>query len=72
MREFIQGTMIDLRNKDLTELSPKLWNHTQLTQVELSQNPKLTKIPEEISLLTNVKTLRLTGNNIDVLPRSLL
>jgi hypothetical protein len=36
MREFIQGTMIDLRNKDLTELSAKLWNHTQLTQVDLS------------------------------------
>jgi hypothetical protein len=36
LREFITGTALDLRNKSLTEISPKLWKYPNLTVIDLS------------------------------------
>lgn len=57
LREFINNTTLDLRGKQLSEVSPKLWNHTNLTVVDLSQNT-FTEIPEDISYLRNLRQLR--------------
>ena len=45
LREFRQGTSLDLRNKQLINISPKLWNFTDLTVLDLSENPQIALIP---------------------------
>jgi Leucine-rich repeat (LRR) protein len=72
LREFRQGTSLDLRNKQITEISPKLWNFTDLTVLDLSQNPALSALPQDIDLLTELKTLRVCGNGLLTLPSSIL
>lgn len=72
IREFRQGTALDLRNKQLVDISPKLWMHTDLTVLDLSQNTGIVTIPEEIGLLVELKNLRVCGNGLVSLPTSIL
>ena len=57
IREFLVGNALDLRNKGLTEISPKLWRFEQIATIDLSQN-NLSSLPEDFILLKNLKTLR--------------
>ena len=72
IREFRQGSALDLRNKQLTDISPKLWTHTDLTELDLSQNPGIVTLPEDIDLLINLKKLRVCGNGLVNLPTAIL
>ena len=64
IREFRQGTALDLRNKDLKDFSPKVLNLVDLTVLDLSGNPGITFLPNDIDLLTNLKTLRFCSNGL--------
>lgn len=56
LREFVVNSTLDLRNKDLNSISPKLWlNYPGLISVDLSSNPLLATIPEEFGNLANLK-----------------
>ena len=46
--------------------------HRDLTVLDLSNNPKLISMPEDIDQLHNLTKLRLVGNNMTQLPGSLL
>ena len=77
LREFVvNGTQLDLRDKNLDTISPKLWlNYPRMQMLELSNNPGLSAdgaIPEEFALLTNLKSLRLEGCGLKKLPHSIL
>jgi Leucine-rich repeat (LRR) protein len=63
---------LDLRNKQLVDISPKLWQQKQLLVIDLSGNPGLSVIPNEISSLKNLRTLRWSGNGVTQLPSGLL
>ena len=41
LREFVvSGSQLDLKGKNLENISPKLWNdYSQLTTLDLSENP---------------------------------
>ena len=45
IREFRQGTALDLRNKDLHDFSPKVLTMEDLTVLDLSGNPGINFIP---------------------------
>ena len=45
---------------------------TDLTVLDLSNNPSITFLPEDIDLLSNLKTLRFQGNGLVNLPSGLL
>lgn len=53
LREFVvNNSQLNLQEKDLTYISPKLWeNYNKLSVLDLSNNPKLgeTGIPEEFA-----------------------
>jgi Leucine-rich repeat (LRR) protein len=72
IREFSQGTVLDLRDKQLTDVSEKLFMQKKLTQLDLSKNPSLNFIPEDIDLLVNLKALRICGNGIQNVPKQIL
>jgi len=72
IREFKQGTALDLRNKDLRDFSPKVFDFDDLTVLDLSGNPGITFIPQDIDLLRNLKTLRFQSNGLRDLPSSML
>ncbi|CDW80826.1 leucine-rich repeat-containing protein 40-like [Stylonychia lemnae] len=71
LREFISNNSLDLRGKSLSAISPKLWNHTNLLVVDLSNNA-FTELPEDIHFLKNLKQLRVQNNKLKQLPLSLL
>lgn len=73
LREFVtNNTTLDLRKKEITSLSPKMWTmYPLLHTVDLSQNSGLV-IPEEFGSLKNLKTLRLEQCNLSQLPFSIL
>lgn len=75
LREFlVSGSQLDLKNKDILCISPKLWEkHPNLQVLDLSQN-KLgdNPIPEEFGNLVNLKSLRLQQCGISSLPKSFL
>ena len=58
IREFRQGTALDLRNKNLTDFSPKVLDLNDLTVLDLSGNPGIQTIPQDIDLLSSLKTFR--------------
>jgi len=68
----MQKDTLDLKSKNLTDISPKLFTYKNLTVVDLSNNPTLSLIPDDIDKLINLKTLRWSGNNVQSLPNSLL
>ena len=72
IREFKQGTALDLRNKELKDFSSKVLNLTDLTVLDLSGNPGITFIPNDIDLLSNLRTLKFQGNGLQRLPSSIL
>ena len=74
LREFVvNNSQFDVRNKDIKELSPKIWTlYPKLKVLDLSQNPALAVIPEEISKLANLQTLRLQQCSVTSLPLSIL
>ena len=76
LREFVIGkTALDLKGKELTYISPQLWNdYSNLTVLELSNNPKLgdAGIPDEFANMVNLKSLRLTGCGLSKLPVAML
>lgn len=74
LREFvINGQTLDLKNKNLNTIIPKLWlNYPSLISIDLSSNPLLGSIPEEIGNLVNLKQLRLSGCSLKSLPVSFL
>ena len=74
LREFVtSGTVLDLRNKNLNTISPKVWlTYPQLQTVDLSTNPLISSIPEEFGNLSALKQLRLSGCSLISLPLSLL
>lgn len=77
LREFVvNGTQLDLREKKLENISPKLWeNYPRIQVLELSNNPGLSAdgaIPAEFALLTNLKSLRMEGCGLSKLPHSIL
>jgi hypothetical protein len=61
----LQGTSLDLRNKQLTSINQKVFGLKQITVLDLSDNPGLVDIPQEIDSLKALKTLRLNGNGIN-------
>lgn len=61
----MQGTSLDLRNKQLTSINQKVFGLKQITVLDLSDNPGLVDIPQEIDSLKALKTLRLNGNGIN-------
>jgi len=56
----------------LSSFSDILWTVEHLTSLDLSGNPKLVSVPEDIDRLRNLKKLRLVGNNMAQLPASIL
>jgi len=74
LREFVvNGVSLDLRNKDLQMISPKLWlQYPNLTAVDLSNNPHINKLPDELGNLVNLKQLRLQGCSLTSIPDSFL
>jgi hypothetical protein len=38
IREFLTNNALDLRNKGLHEISPKLWGYDRIASLDLSQN----------------------------------
>ena len=72
IREFRQGTALDLRNKELQDFSPKVMELSDLTVLDLSGNPGITFIPQDIDLLSNLQTLRFQSNGLQTLPSSML
>ena len=72
LREFVvNNTQLDLRGKELNNISPILWERYPNIQVlDLSQNP--IQIPEEIGMLEGLKTLRLQQCGLKSLPMSVL
>ena len=45
---------------------------SDLTVLDLSGNPGITFIPQDIDMLQNLKTLRFQGNGLQALPSSIL
>lgn len=41
IREFLQGNSLDLRSKQLIDISPKLYNYRQIQVLDLSDNTGL-------------------------------
>lgn len=72
LREFMQGSTLDLKNKQVEGLSQKLWAQEHLTVLDLSQNPKIGTIPDDIKHLVNLKTLRLINCQLNEVPNGLL
>ena len=74
MREFVvNGVSLDLRSKNLNLISPKLWlTYPNLLTIDLSENPSITKIPEEFGNILHLKQLRLAGCGLTQLPLSFL
>jgi Leucine-rich repeat (LRR) protein len=64
LREFIQKDTLDLKSKNLNDISPKLFAYKNLTVLDLSNNPALCVIPDDIDKLVGLKTLRWSGNNV--------
>jgi Leucine-rich repeat (LRR) protein len=56
----------------LVEISPKLWTQKNLLVIDLSGNPGLSVMPNEIESLKNLRTLRWSGNGLAQLPSGLL
>src|SRR5262245_49381577 len=54
----------------LTELPDALWQLTQLTELNLSDN-QLTTLPESLGQLTELTELDLSNNQLTTLPESL-
>lgn len=50
LREFVtNGEALDLRNKSLSLISPKLWmQYPKLISLDLSENPHIKELPEEL------------------------
>jgi Leucine-rich repeat (LRR) protein len=71
LREFLQNNVLDLRNKGLTEISPKLWRFDSIVSIDLSQN-QISAIPEDIIYLKNLRNLRVQNAFLKSLPMSLL
>ena len=72
IREFKQGNALDLRNKELKDFSPKVLQLNDLAVLDLSGNPNIGFIPQDIDLLSNLKTFRFQGNKVTSLPTSIL
>jgi internalin A len=74
LREYvINGEQLDLKNKNLNNISPKVWlKYPGLLSVDLSSNPLICSLPEEFGNLVGLKQLRLTGCSLTTLPASLL
>ena len=76
LREFvISNSQLDLKSRELISISPKLWeNYSQLTFLDLSQNPKLGEvgIPAEFAQMRHLKTLRLQQCGLKELPVEIL
>ena len=63
----IKKTKLNLRNKNITELSEEIGNLTNLTELILFDN-QLRNLPIEISDLINLTFLNLAGNRLECLP----
>jgi Leucine-rich repeat (LRR) protein len=77
LREFVvKDSQLDLKGKNLTYVSPKLWEKYEktLTFLDLSDNAELGKvgIPEEIANLKALRKLRLVNCGLTSLPKSIL
>jgi len=74
LREFVvNGVSLDLKNKNLDMISPKLWlTYPNLLTIDLSENASITKIPEEFGNILHLKQLRLVGCSLTQLPLSFL
>lgn len=72
LREFIQGSTLDLKNKQIEGLSQKLWAQEHLTVLDLSQNPKMGPLSNEIKHLVNLKSLRMIGCQLNDVPEGIL
>lgn len=77
MREFvIKESQLDLKGKNLTRVSPLLWEKygKTLTFLDLSDNQELGKagIPEEIANLKALRKLRLVNCGLTSIPKSIL
>mmetsp|Transcript_13221 Transcript_13221/g.18140 ORF Transcript_13221/g.18140 Transcript_13221/m.18140 type:complete len:107 (+) Transcript_13221:1211-1531(+) len=72
LREFVQGSTLDLKNKQVEGISQKLWASEHLTVLDLSQNPKIGAISDDIKHLVNLKTLRLIGCQLTEVPAGIL
>lgn len=70
LREFVQNNALIVHKKDISEISPSVWEYKQLTLIDLSHNC-LTYIPEDICKLTKLKALRANDNQLSSLPLSL-
>lgn len=69
----VGGASLDLRNKNLNMISPKLWlTYPNLLTIDLSENASITKIPEEFGNILHLRQLRLAGCGLTQLPLSFL
>ncbi|NEU81532.1 leucine-rich repeat domain-containing protein, partial [Nostoc sp. UIC 10630] len=60
-------TELDLSNKGLTTLPPKIGQLTNLQSLDLSEN-QLSSLPPKIGQLTNLQSLDLSENQLSSLP----
>jgi CCR4-NOT transcription complex subunit 6 len=66
---FILLTLLDLSG-NVRNISPQLWQFEHLTALYLNDNC-LTRLPSDIGLLVNLRTLDLSNNKLRSLPAEL-
>ena len=75
LREFCVGSQLDLRNKELRSISPKLWQmQPRIQTLDLSQNPLIGEagVLPEFAQLVHLRSLRLSECNLKAMPDSIL
>lgn len=70
MKKSGNKNIIKLRNRDLKEIPPEVFQNQETTTLDVSGN-QIEVIPKEISQLKNVKKLILSHNNISHLPEEM-
>lgn len=67
MNTLVQSVFI---SGNVRNISPQLWQFEHLTELYLNDNC-LTRLPSDIGLLTNLRTLDLSNNKLRSLPAEL-
>ncbi len=63
LRSFVTGTRFELKGCDLTKFPPLLYEFTELTEIDLSEN-KIKIVPAKIKAFEKLEFLNVSNNNI--------